>query len=165
LSSPKLLESAYESAQNSSGSAQKELDKYLDSIEGKIQKFKNKLQEFWYNFLDSDMVKDIVDAGTRLIDILGNITSGLTKSGIMNLVTDFLTTAIKLVDGLTSSLGGFSTVLTGVLGVKLYKKINGKDSGGRTKTKSVLIKYATEQVSREVNELYVIHIRMVIKIY
>lgn len=143
----------YESAQNAEGSAQKELDKYLDSIEGKVQKFQNNLQEFWYNFIDSEAIKKLVDAGTKLIDILGNILSGITESPIINLVTDFLTTIIDLVDKLTGGLGKLSTVITGVLGVGLYKKIKEKDSGGRAKTKSVLIKYATEQVNREVSEL------------
>lgn len=130
-----------------------ENERYLESIQGRIDLFTNSLQEFWYSLLDSDMVKQVVDAGTKLISILGNITSGIDDSGILKGVTSFLSTIIDLIDKLTSGLGNLSTVLAGVLGVGLYKKIKGKDSGGRVKQKSTLIKYATEQVNREVSEL------------
>jgi hypothetical protein len=136
LESPDVLKSAYETSLNESqGSAQEELDKYLDSIEGKIQKFQNKLQEFWYNLLDSDMIKEAVDAGTKLIDILGNITSGLSKSNALQGVVKIFSSLVTIIEKLTSSLGSASTAFTAFLGIGLYKKLKGinSGSGGRAK--------------------------------
>lgn len=70
LSDPNLLENIYETSQHSEGSAQEELEKQLQSIEGKLQKFQNSVQKFWYDFISSDAIKNIVDAGTTLINIL-----------------------------------------------------------------------------------------------
>lgn len=82
LQNNELLESVYDSSANDSeGSAQEELDKYLDSIEGKMQQFKNEVQEFWYNLISSDTVKGFVDFGTNVIDIIGKITDKIGLLG------------------------------------------------------------------------------------
>ena len=82
LQSPEILKDAYESsAYDSKGSAEKELEAYLDSIEGKIALFKNELQEFWYNLISSDTIKVIIDFGTKLMDLLGNIVDKLGLIG------------------------------------------------------------------------------------
>ena len=82
LQNEDLLTSVYDSSTNESeGSAQKALDKHLDSIEGKIQQFTNKVQEFWYGFIDSETVKGFIDLGTSVLDILGKITSSLGEVG------------------------------------------------------------------------------------
>jgi hypothetical protein len=120
-------------AEGAEGSALKENERYLESIEGRIEVLQNRLQEFWYNLLDSEMVKEFVDMGTKLIDVLDNVLSGLTNSGILNLVTGALSGIVDLLDIITSSLGEISTWLTAIGGVKLWKKFNGKDSGGRVK--------------------------------
>lgn len=81
LQNPELLKSVYESSQDSSGSAQEELDKYLDSIEGKIQQFTNEVQEFWYNLISSETIKTVIDAGTAIVDIIGDIVGALGEVG------------------------------------------------------------------------------------
>ena len=58
---------------NSQGSALAENEKYLDSIQGKIDKFNNALQTFWMNFIDSSVIKGIVDAGTTLVQLLDTV--------------------------------------------------------------------------------------------
>ena len=70
LSNMEDLEGAYKSALNAEGSALKENDAYLDSIQGRIDIFTNALQTFWMNLIDSEMVKGIVDLGTDLIKLL-----------------------------------------------------------------------------------------------
>lgn len=65
-----ILESVYKDAQKSEGSAQVELDKYLDSVEGKIQKLQNQIQEFWATLIDSDVLKVGLDVLTSLVDKL-----------------------------------------------------------------------------------------------
>lgn len=62
---------------NSAGSAMQENERYLDSIQGKIDKFTNSLQTFWMNVISSNWVKGIVSAGTGILDLLNNITSAI----------------------------------------------------------------------------------------
>lgn len=71
------------------GSAMKENDKYLESINGRIDTLKASYEEFSNTVLDSGLVKFIVDAGTTTINIftklfgaevnLGDIASGITN--------------------------------------------------------------------------------------
>ena len=68
------VEKAIETSANSAGSALKENERYLDSIQGKIDQFNNAMQSMWSNFLNADAVKFVVQVGTALIkaaDTLG----------------------------------------------------------------------------------------------
>lgn len=75
LQSPDLLKKVYAEVQNSAGSAEKELNSYLESISGKMEKLQNAWQELWFNFIDSDTVKGVVDVLTSLANILEKITT------------------------------------------------------------------------------------------
>lgn len=81
LSNPETLKAAYESSKNAEGSALEENEKFLDSIQGKTQQFTNEVQEFWYNLINSDFVKGVVDAGTTVMDVIGNITEKIGGLG------------------------------------------------------------------------------------
>lgn len=106
LQSPEILKAAYDDSSNKSeGSAQKELDKYLDSIEGKIAQFNNEVQEFWHALIKSETIKGFVDIGTKIMDILGNIV------------------------GYLGEIGTLATVAGTALGFNVVKK----NSGGRAK--------------------------------
>lgn len=75
------LTEAYESAMEAEGSAMAENEKYLDSIQGRIDQFTNALQTMWNNAIGSDVIKTIVSLGTeliKLVDTLGLIPSILT---------------------------------------------------------------------------------------
>lgn len=63
-----MLRSVYEDAQNSEGSAEKELNSYLDSVDGKFQQLQNRTQEFWYNVIDTTTVKSVLDFTTDLTE-------------------------------------------------------------------------------------------------
>ena len=70
------VEKVIETSANSSGSALKENEKYLDSIQGKIDQFTNAVQTLWSNVLDSDVVKFFVNLATKIVkavDALGTI--------------------------------------------------------------------------------------------
>lgn len=58
---------ATETAYNSMGSAVKENEAYLSSIEAKTQAFKAAFQELALTFINSDFVKQIIDLGTALL--------------------------------------------------------------------------------------------------
>ena len=64
------VEDVIETSANSAGSALKENERYLDSIQGKIDQFNNAMQAMWSNTLDSDVVKWWVNLGTELIKII-----------------------------------------------------------------------------------------------
>ena len=64
-----IVEDAIETSANSEGSALKENEKVLDSIQGKINLFNNALERFWSNLIDSDLIKFVVDLGTKVIEL------------------------------------------------------------------------------------------------
>lgn len=78
LQNPETLKDAFESASDASGSALKENEKYLDSIQGKIDLFNNAMQTMWSNTLDSEFIKGFVSLGTELVKIIDKI--GLIES-------------------------------------------------------------------------------------
>ena len=86
-----VLEQVREASANDyKGSADEELAKYLDSIEGKVAQFKNRLQELLSTLIDSDVIKGIVDFGTGFLEVM---------------------------DSILEKTGAFKTVLSGVVGV------------------------------------------------
>lgn len=100
------LEGAYESAMEAQGSAEAENEKYLNSIQGKIELFTNSLQVMWQNAISSEFVKFIVSIGTsivRLVDQIGMIPSVLVGivafKGFSSLVKNFgdIKAAISLI--------------------------------------------------------------------
>ena len=83
LSNGDILEKVKVASENSAGSAEKELNAYLDSIEGKISQFQNEVQEFWYGLIDSDTVKFFVSAATTIVDAIGKVTGALGEWGTL----------------------------------------------------------------------------------
>lgn len=77
LSNSKLLEKSYKEAMNSAGSAEEEQQKYQKSIKYSIEQNKAKLEELSNDFLSSDLLKGVIDAGGKFIDILDAIISKL----------------------------------------------------------------------------------------
>lgn len=91
-----MLRSVYEDAQNSEGSAEKELNSYLDSIDGKMAQLENRAQEFWFKVIDSETIKNG-------IDLLSTLLKG---------ATDFVDT-----------VGLLPTILTGVAAALSFKNV------------------------------------------
>lgn len=85
------LEGAYESALNAEGSALKENEAYLDSVQGRIDLFTNSVQKMWMNFLNTDAIKFVVDLGTGIINLIDKI--GVLPSVLAGVAIYF--TAIK----------------------------------------------------------------------
>lgn len=72
-----LLRSVYESSQNSKGSALEENEKYLDSVDGKIQQLQNRLQELAFTLLDDDLLKGAISGLTTILELINNIASAI----------------------------------------------------------------------------------------
>ena len=78
-----LVEDAMQTSADSAGSAMAENEKYLDSIQGKIDQFTNAVQTMWMNFIRSDVVKFLVDVGTGLVNIIDKV--GVLQSALITI--------------------------------------------------------------------------------
>jgi len=95
-----MLRSVYEDAQNSEGSAEKELNSYLDSIDGKMAQLENRAQEFWFKVIDSETIKNGIDllstllkGATDFVDTVGllpTILTGVAAASFKNVGIDTL---------------------------------------------------------------------------
>nr|MDB6475689.1 phage tail tape measure protein [Blautia wexlerae] len=84
-----VIKKAYETAENSAGSAKKEQDKYEESIQYSIDRIKASCQELAATMADSGMIKGVIDFGnsfvevlTKIIDKIGILTPLLAGGGI-----------------------------------------------------------------------------------
>ena len=81
------LKKAYETAEGSAGSAEREQAKYMSSLQYSLDQLTAHGEEFWSTFINKDDVKDFIDlinklisGATNLVDILGSIP---TVAGIL----------------------------------------------------------------------------------
>lgn len=72
-----IARKAYETSMNSSGSALKEHEKTLDSLEAKLKQFSAAWEQISQLFLDSSLLKGAVDTGTSILSIFAEITNTL----------------------------------------------------------------------------------------
>lgn len=77
FANPEILVKSYQEAMNSAGSAAEEEKKYQQSVQYSIDQTKAKLEELSADLLSSDFLKDAIDAGGKLIEVL----DGIVKSG------------------------------------------------------------------------------------
>ena len=102
LNNVDMIKEAYETAQNAEGSAQEELNAYMESIDGKIAQLTNRIQQFWATAINSDSIKDIVDALTVIVEKATEFidTIGLAPIGIAAITAALLKlTGIKVFSG------------------------------------------------------------------
>lgn len=67
------VQKAYQATLNAKGSAMQEQERWMGSMEAKIQQFKSQFQELSIVTLDSSILKGAIDAGTGLLNILTQI--------------------------------------------------------------------------------------------
>lgn len=107
------LEGAYESAMDAQGSAEAENEKYMNSIQGKIDQFNNALQTMWMGWIGSGFVKNIVEAGTAVVELankLGLIPSILAVIAGYNLGKIF---APQIITAFSTALKANIATITG----------------------------------------------------
>ncbi|OIB04563.1 phage tail tape measure protein [Paenibacillus sp. LC231] len=109
LSNWQNAQGALQAGLQSFGSAARENEIYLDSLQGRIAAFTNAANSFWSNSLSSDFLKGIVDAGTGLIKFLDNL--GNTTVLVTGLL---LTFRHKAIGDLISGAGQTVLALFGV---------------------------------------------------
>lgn len=131
---------------DSSGSALKENEKYLDSIQGKLDQFTNSLQTFWNNLLKSETIKGFVDFGTKTIQFLDTIPGKITAivvalAGYIKIhkkltFSDMLKGAEKILKNIVS---GTNAVTGATLAETISRKANNKELLQEILTKSGLL--------------------------
>jgi hypothetical protein len=84
-------------AYNSAGSGQEQFDKTLESLEAKLNKFKDSWDTFIMGLANSDVIKGFIDVGTGILDILNKIINAVSgEKGI-----------IKSISSMFVSIGAF----------------------------------------------------------
>lgn len=73
------LTEIYDTLKNSAGSAMKEQEAYMDSIEGKTNAFKESIKSLWIQIISSDTIKNVLDNLTSFVQYLGNIDGNTIK--------------------------------------------------------------------------------------
>lgn len=83
------LKSAYETAENSAGSAMREQENYEQGLEYSTNRMKAALEELSADFLRMDFLKNLVDTGTSAIEIIDKLISefGVLKTAIVAIGT------------------------------------------------------------------------------
>ena len=101
------VEKAVEDASNSINSAQEEQEKYLNSIEGKVNTLKNTFQALGKSIIESDFIKGIVDLGTKIISVINTVMNkiGGLKTVLIALGTVFVVLKAKAIAGVILSIG------------------------------------------------------------
>ena len=100
-----LVEDILETSKGSAGSALAENEKYLESIEGHISKFKASFEALSETVINSDITKMVIDIGTFFLDAANSV--------------------FKLID----ALGGLDSILKVVIGFKAAGFIGGLIDG------------------------------------
>lgn len=134
LQAPEQLKAAYEDANNAQGSALKENEKYLDSIQGKIDQFTNAVQTMWKNTLDDDVVKFFVELATNLVKILDKLGPIETLiAGIMTYITkkngiDIFSLIPKNADDAKEKIAELKAEIESLEGLESQKSLEKKDA-------------------------------------
>lgn len=69
------IEKAYQTAVNSAGSAYKEQERWMESLQAKTAQLEAAWQSLSETILNSDFLKGLIDSGTIALNVLDNITS------------------------------------------------------------------------------------------
>ena len=72
LSNPELLTSVYDSAQNAEGSAQRENEAYLESIQGHLDQLKNSWDNLWINENNREVITFFLDLAKSILDAVNS---------------------------------------------------------------------------------------------
>lgn len=74
-------EEVVKTSADSAGSALNENEKYLDSVNGKLQQLSSSFEELSATFLSSDLMKGLIDGGNSAIQVFTALTEKITSVG------------------------------------------------------------------------------------
>ena len=107
-------EAVLEVAMNSAGSALNENEKYLDSINGKVAQFQAAFEKLSASFVNSGLVKGVVDGGTAILETL---TAIIDKLGSFPALISTITAAVTAYSGAKGKNLGIFDVVDGKVGL------------------------------------------------
>lgn len=151
LTNPDTIREAYEAAQNAEGSAMRENEKYLTSVEAHMTQFRNAVDELINDLVDSGFINDVIDFGTTLINGLDEIikrfggfntllmAAGLIAGGKTGFFASFKDNMPVLIEGLKEFTTSGSKVneMTTLLG-KSFENAKGEAIAFGTALKSAI---------------------------
>lgn len=80
------IDEVMESLGDAEGSAMRENEAIVDSIDGRIKKLSATAEEFWQKFIDTDLVKELVSLASDLLNILTKIVNIGNGAGTLGLI-------------------------------------------------------------------------------
>ena len=83
LNNVKMIEEVYQSSLDAEGSALEENKRYLESIQGHLDKLTNQWQEMWATEINRDAINGFIDLGTNLLGLVDKI--GVVRSALIAL--------------------------------------------------------------------------------
>ena len=114
------IDEAYIAAKESAGSAQKEFDKWSESLQAHINDFQAAFESFSQTVIDSDFLKGLIDSGTTFLEVLEFIVDKIGLLGTA--MTTFGTIAafkgkgfpafISQINSANASVNGFIKTLS-----------------------------------------------------
>lgn len=132
------VDKAVEQSIDSVGAAERENEIYRQSIQGLKNEFDNQFQMLATEVISSDWIKDLISAGTDLLEVLTNIVKQDDLiSGTISVITDGikgLASIIKDISGndfMGSLIKGFLTYKTVTKGIDIFNFFNGKSDSKR----------------------------------
>ena len=123
---------AMRTMEESYGSSQKEMEKYYDSLEYKINNFKETITEIAQSTITRDFLKGIVDDSTKMLETFANFGS------VLRPLYDMIGSGVSIIADVTNAFGGLDKVLAGFA---LSKGINALSRGvfGADRAKKVAL--------------------------
>lgn len=123
LQNPDILKNAFnDSAINATNSALEENQKYLESIQGHIEKFRNAVQQLFHYLLETGTINKVIDFATEFINklteivkVLGSTGSLFATGGLVLFLKNFgsiVNNLINILPALTEGTMSFGTALT-----------------------------------------------------
>ena len=112
-------EKATEAAKNSAGTAEKENEVYMESIDGKVAQLQAKIQQLATDFTNSDFMKGLVDGASGFLNLIDMVVS---KLGSIPTLLSTISGAMTFVS--TIKNGRDSTIAGSFLNNVLYGKNN-----------------------------------------
>lgn len=114
LSNWTVAQEALTTAQNASGSAMKENEKVLDSVQGHYQRLQSAFEELATSLIDSGIIKGILDLGTGLLKVANS--DGAKFILTVTLITTSLALASKGFKAVATALTTYKThLVAGIL--------------------------------------------------
>lgn len=150
-------EKTLQDALESTGSAARENEKYLESVDAKVKQFQVTLEEMYKNFVSSDLIKGFIDMGsvgveaiTKISGVLGGIptVAGLATAAMI-MFNDTLRKTISeqlTATGITSFGALFQSVKSGATSATVSVGIL---SAGLTSLKTTLMAVKWEAIATQ----------------